>query len=73
MNPGIGAIRATIARMGLSAMSSAIIEAKAMIVWIRPKTPLTMKSGRLDAPCCARRSRSYDVESSKNARSSFAA
>ena len=36
-----------------------------MTVWISPKTPLTMNSGRDEAPCWARRSRSYDVESSK--------
>ena len=35
---------------------------KAIAVWISPNTPLTMNSGRLAAPCCARRSRSYEVE-----------
>ena len=39
----------------------AIIETKAIAVWISPNTPLTMNSGRLAAPCWARRSRSYDV------------
>ena len=42
-------------------MSRTIIEPKAIAVWISPNTPLTMNSGRLDAPCWARRSRSYEV------------
>jgi hypothetical protein len=58
MKAGIGATRATRARSGLSPISRAIIVTKAIIVWIRPNTPLTMNSGRLAAPCCARRSRS---------------
>ncbi len=73
MNAGIGATRAITASNGLSAMSSAIIDTKAIAVWIRPNTPLTRNSGRVEAPCWARRSRSYEVESSKNARSSLAA
>ena len=42
-------------------MSRAIIDTNAIAVWIRPNTPLTMNSGRVDAPCWARRSRSYEV------------
>ena len=42
-------------------MSRNIIDPNVIAVWISPNTPLTMNSGRLDAPCWARRSRSYEV------------
>ena len=73
MNAGIGEIRATSGEDGLRPMSRKIIDPKAIAVWISPKTPLTMNSGRVEAPCWARRRRSYEVESSKKERSSRAA
>ncbi len=73
MKAGTGETRAISASSGLRASSSATMLANVMTVWNRPKAALTIMSGRDAASCCARRSRSYDADSSKKGRSSLAA